>query len=94
MAHMRNECSRGELVRSLAGHDKSEIYIIIETDGAYVYLADGRIRTLDRPKKKKIKHVEPLGAACSEAALVEDTQIRKIIKKYKKEEVKEEIGDV
>lgn len=31
----------GCLVRSLAGHDKGSIFIIIKEDAEYVYLADG-----------------------------------------------------
>ena len=47
---------KGMLVKSLAGHDAGEVYIIVETDAQYVYLVDGRLRTLDRPKSKKKKH--------------------------------------
>ena len=47
------EYVRGMLARSKAGHDTGNIYVIIDVDDAYVYLADGSIRTLDRLKKKK-----------------------------------------
>ena len=46
---------KGMLVRSKAGHDAGEIFIITGTEDAYVYLADGRLRTLQKPKKKKKK---------------------------------------
>ena len=36
----------GMLARSKAGHDKAQMYIIKEVDDTYVYLVDGRIRTL------------------------------------------------
>ena len=49
---------KGMLVRSKAGHDAGEIFIITGTEDAYVYLADGRLRTLQKPKKKKKKHVQ------------------------------------
>ena len=48
---------KGMLARSKAGHDAGKVYVIIDVDDTYVYLADGRIRTLERPKKKKKKHV-------------------------------------
>lgn len=44
---------KGMLVRSKAGHDAGEIFIITGTEDAYVYLADGRLRTLQKPKKKR-----------------------------------------
>ena len=43
------------LARSKAGHDMGKVYVIMDVDDAYVYLADGRIRTLDKLKKKKQK---------------------------------------
>ena len=43
---------------SKAGHDKGMLYCIIaETPDAYL-LCDGRIRTVERPKKKNKKHVQ------------------------------------
>ena len=57
------EYKKGYFATSLAGHDKGRLYIIIEEtakqDGKdYVLLADGEIKTLDKPKKKKVKHIQ------------------------------------
>ncbi|MGI6006399.1 MAG: hypothetical protein ACOX8E_02780 [Ruminococcus sp.] len=53
-----SDLQKGMFARSLAGHDKGKLYIIISADEEYVYLADGKIRTLDHLKKKKIRHVQ------------------------------------
>ena len=45
-----NRYKAGMLALSRAGHDAGEVYVIMDVDEAYVYLVDGRIRTLDRPK--------------------------------------------
>ena len=49
---MRNltmyEYKAGMLARSKAGHDREKVYVIIDVDDTYVYLADGSIRTLDQ----------------------------------------------
>ena len=50
----------GCLVRSKAGRDAGKCYVIIDTHNEYVYLVDGKIRTLDYPKKKNLKHVNRL----------------------------------
>lgn len=42
---------------SKAGHDKGKLYYILKEDGDFVYLADGDIRTADKPKKKNRKHI-------------------------------------
>ncbi|MDO5403335.1 MAG: KOW domain-containing RNA-binding protein [Eubacteriales bacterium] len=43
---------------SLAGHDKGTVYIIVDIDGEYAFLSDGRIRGLENPKKKKLRHIQ------------------------------------
>ena len=52
------EISRADLVVSLAGRDKGQLFYVIDTDEQYVYLADGKSRKLEKPKRKKRKHVE------------------------------------
>ena len=51
---------RGCFAFSLAGHDKGSIYVITDMDDTYVYLADGRLKTVDNPKKKRHKHIQPV----------------------------------
>ena len=48
----------GMLASSKAGHDKKTVYVIIKEETEYVYLADGRLKTLEKPKKKKRKHIQ------------------------------------
>jgi ribosomal protein L14E/L6E/L27E len=48
----------GYLAYSLAGHDKGEFFLIVREDGDFVYVADGRLRLIDKPKKKNKKHIQ------------------------------------
>lgn len=48
----------GMFAISKAGHDKGKMYLVVDEDETMVALSDGRIRTLDNPKKKKKKHVQ------------------------------------
>ena len=48
----------GMLAISRAGHDQGTVYVITGEEGEYVYLADGKLRTVDRPKKKNKKHIQ------------------------------------
>ena len=75
----------GMLARSKAGHDKAKMYIIKEVDDTYVYLVDGRIRTLVHPKKKKKKPVQIVHGTYNMKELY-DAGIRKLIKDWMKEE--------
>ena len=49
---------KGRLVLSTAGHDKGVVLCVLRQDGEFVYLADGRKRKVQKPKRKKLKHVE------------------------------------
>lgn len=75
----------GMLVKSKAGHDAGKVYVIIDADAAYVYLADGRIRTLDKLKKKKKKHVQ-LILKQYDITDATDVSIRRLLKIWSKEE--------
>ena len=48
----------GKFATSKAGHDKTKLYIIINEDLEYVYLVDGDLKPLDKPKKKRKKHIQ------------------------------------
>lgn len=48
----------GQRVRSTAGRDNGTEYIVVRTDGNYAYVADGAIRKLENPKKKKFRHIQ------------------------------------
>ena len=48
----------GTRVRSTAGRDKGVDFIVIAVEGEYLSLADGNLRKVDRPKRKKLKHVQ------------------------------------
>lgn len=48
----------GGLVKSLAGHDRNELYIIISVQKEYVSLSDGRKHPAGRPKRKNKKHLQ------------------------------------
>lgn len=42
----------GMMARSLAGHDKGKVYMILDVKEPFVYLVDGKLRPLDHPKRK------------------------------------------
>lgn len=49
----------GCIVITTAGRDKNRRFIVIKRlDELYVLIADGKYRRLEKPKKKKIKHLK------------------------------------
>ena len=47
-----------DVVISTAGRDQGELFYVVGTDPVYLMLANGKDRTLDKPKRKKRKHVQ------------------------------------
>ena len=47
-----------DVVVSTAGHDQGEMFYVVSTDDQFLYLANGKDRTLDKPKRKKRRHVQ------------------------------------
>ena len=54
------EVDKSSLIVSKAGRDKGQLFYVIDTDEQYVYLADGMSRRLEKPKRKKRKHIEQI----------------------------------
>ena len=54
------EVDKSSLIVSKAGRDKGQLFYVIDTDEQYVYLADGKSRKLEKPKRKKRKHIEQM----------------------------------
>lgn len=52
------ELRTGMTAVSLAGHDTGKRYMIMKAEGEYVYLSDGKIRTIENPKKKRKIHIQ------------------------------------
>ena len=50
--------SIADVVMPTAGRDQGKIFYVIKEDPQYLYLANGKDRTLDKPKQKKRKHVQ------------------------------------
>ena len=91
----------GFLASSKAGHDKDKIYVIIKEDAEYVWLSDGRIKTMDHPKKKRKKHIqlikyfnnEEMRDSLLEGKKVSDLEVMMVLKNYKKQQMSDTGGN-
>lgn len=80
----------GDIVISTYGHDTGEWYIVKYTDEQFVYLINGSTKTVDKPKKKKIKHIYKTEYNSNEVAeklisgsYIQNAEIRKALKFFK-----------
>ncbi len=80
----------GKLAISKSGHDKGQLYVIVGEDERNLYLADGVLKTIDRPKKKNKKHVQPIlripaevEAILSSEKELKDLEMKRALKCYR-----------
>ena len=52
------DIGKSDMIVSLAGRDKGQLFFVVETDGDFVLIADGKGRKLETPKRKKRKHIQ------------------------------------
>lgn len=89
--------SLGELVYSKAGRDAGRKFIVVKIiDENYVLISDGDLRKIEKPKKKKVKHIESCGVVdyslkekLENNLRVSNSCIRKQVELYTREEDKE-----
>jgi ribosomal protein L14E/L6E/L27E len=92
---MKEKDMMGMLVRSVAGHDNGEYYIVIRSDEKIAFVANGRERTCDSPKRKNLKHLQPaegeydtsIKERLCAGEKVREEEIRKLIGNYKRENI-------
>lgn len=79
------EAKIGSLVYSIAGKDKGMLFLVLRTEDGYVYLADGKQRRVENPKKKKNKHINITNTVIEiEADGIRNCDVRKALSEYSK----------
>jgi ribosomal protein L14E/L6E/L27E len=89
-----NNLVLGSVVESRSGRDSGSYYIVVKIiDREYVMIADGEIRKIEKPKKKKYKHLKPNGDILSKIAkklsgneVIYNAEIRSALRKYNQKE--------
>ena len=54
---MTEYLNSGAIVKSIAGREKNQIFLILKVDKNNAYLVNGKTRQLNCPKKKNFKHL-------------------------------------
>ncbi len=81
--------SIGQIVFAKAGRDKGCAFIVTNVIGEYVLIANGKNRTLLKPKKKKVIHLQitnfidsSIKEKIESNSYLLDSDIKKSLKKY------------
>lgn len=71
----------GSVVRSIAGHDKGSLLLVVAVEEGYAYVSDGKLRKVEKPKKKKLKHLQGTHYV-TEEDFSENFKVRNILTEY------------
>lgn len=80
----------GRIVLSVCGRDQGEYCVITELDGDHAYIANGRQRRVEKPKRKKLKHLRltDFGIPCDGVengkTILTNRQVKILISEYHK----------
>ena len=93
------EIAQSNIVRSDAGRDKGKLFYVLDTQGEYLLLADGKSRKVESPKRKKRRHV--LFVAAEENRLsgkikgeekITNSELRKALAAFREEDYPSQEG--
>ena len=80
---------KADVVISLNGRDGGKRFIVVETEDEYSFLADGKTRKQEKPKKKKNKHLRleskalsPIAQKLNSSEKVTNNEIRRALAQY------------
>ena len=84
------------LVQATAGREQGKYFFVLETDGEYLLLADGKSRRIEAPKRKKQKHVRFIAESAAEKIRskekITNSELRKAIAAYSGKENPDQEG--
>ena len=84
------EIGIGSVVISKAGRDKGDNFIVLSLNGEFAMLANGDLRKVDKPKKKKLKHLQKtnyvsdfIAEKMKNVGKVTNSEVRKALAEFK-----------
>jgi len=76
------------VVKSVAGHDKDELYCVLSLNEGFAYLVNGKTKKMTNPKRKNIKHLEVLPVSKFENTdFQSDKRIRRLLREIAQKSV-------
>ena len=88
----------GGIVAAIAGRDAGRSFVILKVvDDQYVLIADGELRKVQNPKRKKLRHLsirpyvaQEIRQCLEQQKLLTDSDVRKALAAFEQADQKEE----
>lgn len=73
---------KGSVVRAKAGRDKGSYFVVTDLSDNFAFIVDGKSRKLEKPKRKKLKHLEATCTVIAQCS-VTNREIKKALCDFK-----------
>lgn len=70
---------RGSVVLSLRGRDGKRLMAVLDVQDDRVLVADGRLRPIEKPKRKNPRHLKLTGATVDESSMASNRELRRAL---------------
>ena len=78
------EITVGTIVFSKAGRDKGNIFLTLDVKDGYAFIADGDTRKIEKPKKKKLIHLQRTNKVYEiDLNVITNSHVRKVLSENK-----------
>lgn len=72
---------KGSIVRATAGREKDGFFVVLDTNGRYALIADGKRRRAESPKKKSLRHLSATQTVI-QGSVMTNPQIKRILRDF------------
>lgn len=73
---------KGCVVRSISGRDGGRFYVVMAFEHDFAFICDGKVRKLEKPKRKNIRHLKPTKTLLSVDSLTTNNQLRQALRAF------------
>ena len=76
------DIKEGSIVTAKAGRDKGGCFVVMKMENGFAYIADGKRRRVENPKKKKLIHLQSTRST-ADVQNATNREIRKLLNEFK-----------
>lgn len=73
---------KGSVVKAKAGRDKDDFFVVVETDSEYAMICNGKQRPVEKPKRKKLKHLSATKTVVEVSSMSTNREIKKALSAF------------
>ena len=73
------EVMKGCVGKSVSGRDADRFYLVLAVDEGFALIADGKVRPIERPKRKNMKHLRKTNTVVDAQSFTTNNQLKKLL---------------